>query len=42
MMAERGISLTQTVQRYVPEFEKRWNWYEWPLGDSWREEAVVS
>ena len=29
MMAERGISLTHTtilrwVQRYVPEFEKRW------------------
>src|SRR3954452_20684544 len=32
MMAERGIALTHTtilrwVQRYVPEFEKRWNRY---------------
>jgi transposase-like protein len=32
MMAERGISLTHTtilrwVQRYVPEFEKRWSRY---------------
>jgi len=30
MMAERGISLAHTtimrwIQRYVPEFEKRWN-----------------
>jgi hypothetical protein len=30
MMAERGISVTHTtimrwIQRYVPEFEKRWN-----------------
>jgi len=30
MMAERGLSLAQTtimrwIQRYVPEFEKRWN-----------------
>ena len=41
MMAERGISLTHTtilrwVQRYVPEFEKRWNRYARPVGDSWR------
>src|SRR5258705_4235578 len=40
MMAERGISLTHTtvlrwVQRYVPEFEKRWNRYARPVGDSW-------
>jgi transposase-like protein len=32
MIAERGIVLTHTtilrwVQRYVPEFEKRWNKY---------------
>ena len=32
MMAERGITLTHTtilrwVQRYVPEFEKRWSRY---------------
>ena len=41
MMAERGITLTHTtilrwVQRYVPEFEKRWSWYARPVGDSWR------
>src|ERR1700724_1465046 len=41
MMAERGITLTHTtilrwVQRYVPEFEKRWSRYAWRVGDSWR------
>ena len=41
MMAERGIAITHTtilrwVQRYVPEFEKRWNRYARPVGDSWR------
>jgi putative transposase len=41
MMAERGIGLAHTtilrwVQRYVPEFEKRWNRYARPVGDSWR------
>ena len=41
MMAERGIALTHTtilrwVQRYVPEFETRWNRYARPVGDSWR------
>jgi transposase-like protein len=41
MMAERGITLTHTtilrwVQRYVPEFEKRWRRYARPVGDSWR------
>jgi hypothetical protein len=41
MMAERGITLTHTtilrwVQRYVPEFEKRWSQYARPVGDSWR------
>ena len=40
MMAERGIALAHTtilrwVQRYVPEFEKRWNRYARPVGDSW-------
>jgi len=40
-MAERGITLTHTtilrwVQRYVPEFEKRWSRYARPVGDSWR------
>jgi transposase-like protein len=24
------------VQRYVPEFEKRWSRYTRPVGDSWR------
>src|SRR5260370_36089914 len=41
MMAERGITLSHTtilrwVQQYVPEFEKRWNHYAQPVGDSWR------
>ena len=41
LMAERGISLTHTtilrwVQRYVPEFEKRWSRSARPVGDSWR------
>src|SRR5947209_17133573 len=41
MMAERGIALTHTtilrwVQRYVPEFDKRWNQYARPVGGSWR------
>jgi transposase-like protein len=41
MMAERGVALTHTtilrwVQRYVPEFEKRWNQYARPVGGSWR------
>ena len=39
MMAERGIALSHTtilrwVQRYVPEFEKRWNRYARPVSDS--------
>jgi len=41
MMAERGVTLTHTsilrwVQRYVPEFEERWNKYSRRLGRSWR------
>jgi transposase-like protein len=41
MMSERGIALVHTtilrwVQRYVPDFEKRWNQYALPVGDSWR------
>ena len=41
MMAERGITLSDPtilrwVQQYVPEFEKRWNHYARPVGDSWR------
>ena len=38
MMAERGIALAHTtilrwVQRYVPDFEKRWNQYARPVGE---------
>jgi transposase-like protein len=41
MMAERGILLAHTtnlrwVQCYVPDFEKRWQAYARPVGDSWR------
>ena len=41
MMAERGITLAHTtilrwVQRFVPDFEKRWNRYARPVGGSWR------
>ena len=36
-MAERGIALAHTtilrwVQRYVPDFEKRWSQYALPVG----------
>src|SRR3954463_3308288 len=41
MMDERGIVLAHTtilrwVQRYVPEFEKRWSRYARTVGGSWR------
>lgn len=41
MMDERGLSLAHTtimrwVQRYVPEFEKRWNRFARRVGGSWR------
>ena len=41
MMADRGITLTHTtilrwVQRYLPEFEKRWSRYARLIGGSWR------
>ena len=41
MMAERGLSLAHTtimrwVQRYAPEFVKRWNRFGRPVGQSWR------
>ena len=41
MMAERGIELAHTtimrwIQRYVPEFEKRWNRFACRAGASWR------
>ena len=45
MMAERGILLAHTtilrwVQRYVPDFEKRWQAYARPVGNSWRVSSV--
>ena len=41
MMAERGLSLSHTtimrwVQRYAPEFVKRWNRFGRLTGRSWR------
>ena len=41
MMAERGLPLAHTtimrwVQRYAPEFVKRWNQFGRPVGRSWR------
>jgi transposase-like protein len=41
MMRERGISVAPStifrwVQRYVPEFEKRWDRFSRPVGCSWR------
>jgi transposase-like protein len=41
MMAERGLDIAHTtimrwVQRYIPEFEKRWNGYARKSGRSWR------
>ena len=47
MMAERGIALAHTtilrwVQRYVPDFEKRWSRHALPVGDSWRVDETTS
>jgi transposase-like protein len=41
MMAERGLTMAHTtimrwVQRYAPEFERRWNRFARPVGCSWR------
>jgi transposase-like protein len=41
MMAERGLSLAHMtilrwVQRYAPEFVKRWSRFGRPVGRSWR------
>src|ERR1700684_4559373 len=41
MMAERGLSLAHTtimrwIQRYVPEFERRWNRFVRSVARSWR------
>jgi hypothetical protein len=40
MMAERGLSIVHTtimrwVNRYAPEFERRWNRFARPAGHSW-------
>jgi transposase-like protein len=29
-------TILQRVQRYMPKFEKRWEAYARPIGDSWR------
>lgn len=41
MMAERGLTMSHTtilrwVQRFVPDFEKRWNRYAAGAGCAWR------
>jgi transposase-like protein len=41
MMAERGLPIAHTtilrwVQRYAPEFDKRWSRFATPAGTSWR------
>jgi transposase-like protein len=41
MMAQRGLPLAHTtimrwVQRFVPEFERRWNRFARQSGQSWR------
>ena len=41
MMAERNVDVVHTtimrwVQRYVPEFEKRWQRFARSVGTSWR------
>jgi transposase-like protein len=48
MMLERGIGVAPStifrwVQRYVLEFEKRWNRFSRPVGCSWRvDETYIS
>jgi transposase-like protein len=48
MMAERGVTLSHTtifrwVQRYVPEFERRWSRYATRVHSSWRmDETAIS
>jgi transposase-like protein len=47
MMAERGLSLAHTtimrwVQRFVPEFERRWNHFARQSGQSWRVDGPTS
>jgi transposase-like protein len=45
MMAERGLSLAHTsivrwIQRYVPEFEKRWDRFACQAGGYWRVDEI--
>ena len=47
MIGERGIELAHTtilrwVQRYIPEFEKRWSRYARSVGGSWRCDETYS
>src|SRR5580693_1038717 len=48
MLAERGVMVSHTtiyrwVQRYVPEFERRWSRYSKPVHPSWRvDETAIS
>jgi transposase-like protein len=48
MMAERDVGVSHTtvmrwVQRYVPEFERRWARFSKPIGSSWRmDETALS
>ena len=48
MLAERGVTVSHTtiyrwVQRYVPEFERRWSRYAKPVDPSWRvDETAIS
>jgi transposase-like protein len=48
MLAERGVAVSHTtifrwVQRYVPEFERRWSQYAKPVNPSWRvDETAIS
>jgi transposase-like protein len=45
MMTERGLSMAHTtimrwVQRYAPEFEKRWSRFAHAVGKSWRVDTI--
>src|SRR6202789_1291561 len=48
ILAEQGVSVSHTtiyrwVQRYVPEFERRWSRYAKPVHPSWRvDETAIS
>jgi transposase-like protein len=48
MLAERGVAVSHTtiyrwVQRYVPEYERRWSRYAKPVDPSWRvDETAIS